>query len=239
MVLAGDDSWLPPAAAPTWRVGRPGGPDVWCRYRFAPGTSAGRRWVTAPSGTRCLPCSPSCRSASRTRRASARHHAQMEGLKDSKQALAGEALTSMSGFAPPMLVGPGDAAGHPASPAQHQHGDHQCAGASDSPLRTGPSDDQAYPYVPLAGQVRIGVAIFSYNGRVNVGHDRGLRHHRRSRSTGAWNRGRHEPVGEEPVEVLSSPGRRSRNPNWQLTHEEQIGLKIPRGRVGGCLQRAR
>ena len=30
--------------------------------------------------------------------------AQMNGLKDSKQALAGEALTSMSGFAPPMLL---------------------------------------------------------------------------------------------------------------------------------------
>ena len=29
---------------------------------------------------------------------------QMEGLKESKQAVAGEALTSMSGFAPPMLL---------------------------------------------------------------------------------------------------------------------------------------
>ncbi len=29
---------------------------------------------------------------------------QMDGLKDSKQAVAGEALTSMSGFAPPMLL---------------------------------------------------------------------------------------------------------------------------------------
>jgi hypothetical protein len=28
---------------------------------------------------------------------------------------------------------------------------------------------KAYPYVPLAGQVRIGVAIFSYNGEVNFG----------------------------------------------------------------------
>ncbi len=32
---------------------------------------------------------------------------QMDGLKDSKQALAGEALTSMSGFAPPMLLAMG------------------------------------------------------------------------------------------------------------------------------------
>jgi hypothetical protein len=28
---------------------------------------------------------------------------------------------------------------------------------------------KAYPYVPLAGNVRIGVAIFSYNGQVNFG----------------------------------------------------------------------
>ena len=28
---------------------------------------------------------------------------------------------------------------------------------------------KAFPYVPLASQVRIGVAIFSYNGQVNVG----------------------------------------------------------------------
>jgi diacylglycerol O-acyltransferase len=28
---------------------------------------------------------------------------------------------------------------------------------------------EAFPYVPLAGQVRIGVAIFSYNGKINFG----------------------------------------------------------------------
>ena len=28
---------------------------------------------------------------------------------------------------------------------------------------------KAYPYVPLAAQIRIGVAIFSYDGQVNFG----------------------------------------------------------------------
>ena len=28
---------------------------------------------------------------------------------------------------------------------------------------------RAFPYVPLAGQVRLGIAIFSYNGEVNFG----------------------------------------------------------------------
>jgi diacylglycerol O-acyltransferase len=47
------------------------------------------------------------RAPGRHRRPGERLHAiteQMEDLKDSKQAVAGEALTSMSGFAPPMLL---------------------------------------------------------------------------------------------------------------------------------------
>jgi diacylglycerol O-acyltransferase len=28
---------------------------------------------------------------------------------------------------------------------------------------------RAFPYVPLGGQIRIGIAIFSYNGEVNFG----------------------------------------------------------------------
>jgi hypothetical protein len=28
---------------------------------------------------------------------------------------------------------------------------------------------KAFPYVPLAGQIRIGIAIFSYDGQVNFG----------------------------------------------------------------------
>jgi diacylglycerol O-acyltransferase / wax synthase len=30
-------------------------------------------------------------------------------------------------------------------------------------------DVRAYPYVPLGGQMRLGVAIFSYDGQVNFG----------------------------------------------------------------------
>ena len=38
----------------------------------------------------------------------------MKGLKESKQAVAGERLTSLSGFAPPMLLALGHAPGRPA-----------------------------------------------------------------------------------------------------------------------------
>ncbi len=94
----------------------------------------------------------------------------MEGLKESKQAVAGEALTSMSGFAPPMLLALGMRMATRAGPAQHQHRHHQRARAPD-PRSTwsGRRMLKAYPYVPLAGQVRIGVAIFSYDGQVNFG----------------------------------------------------------------------
>jgi len=94
---------------------------------------------------------------------------QMEGLKDSKQALAGEALTSMSGFAPPMLL----ALGMRLATRLPQHNINTVTTNVPGPqiplYVLGRAMLQAYPYVPLAGQVRIGVAIFSYNGRVNVG----------------------------------------------------------------------
>jgi len=91
----------------------------------------------------------------------------MEGLKESKQAVAGEALTAMSGFAPPMLLGSG------------------CAWPIGCPSATSTRDTnvpgpQLPLYVagrrmlkpslrPLAGSIRIGVAIFSYDGQVNFG----------------------------------------------------------------------
>jgi hypothetical protein len=72
---------------------------------------------------------------------------QMTGLKESKEAVAGEALTSLSGFAPPMLLALG----------------MRLASRVAQRMVT------AYPYVPLAGQVRIGLAIFSYDGQVTFG----------------------------------------------------------------------
>ena len=142
-----------------------------CRCRSGPVTRAARPSATERSRTRCRRCSPSCRSASPTRsRGCARVRAQMEGLKRSNQAVAGEALTSLSGFAPPMLL----ALGHAGSR-------RRCRSATSTPSpRTCPARStrstcsaadaaSAFPYVPLGGQMRIGVAIFSYDGQVNFG----------------------------------------------------------------------
>jgi diacylglycerol O-acyltransferase / wax synthase len=95
--------------------------------------------------------------------------AQMEGLKDSKQAVAGEALTSMSGFAPPMLL----AAGMRVATRAAQHNVNTVTTNVPGPqfplYAAGRRMLRAFPYVPLGGQIRIGIAIFSYDGEVNFG----------------------------------------------------------------------
>jgi diacylglycerol O-acyltransferase len=94
---------------------------------------------------------------------------QMQGLKESKQAMAGEALTSMSGFAPPMLL----ALGMRVSARLPQRSVNTVTTNVPGPqiplYVCGRQMVKAFPYVPLAGQVRVGIAIFSYNGEVNFG----------------------------------------------------------------------
>ena len=65
-------SWPPSPSGSVICSCRGGSPSTgwcgpWCRCRCGRATRVGGRWVTAPMRTRCRPCSPSCRSASRTR----------------------------------------------------------------------------------------------------------------------------------------------------------------------------
>jgi diacylglycerol O-acyltransferase len=94
---------------------------------------------------------------------------QMKGLKESKEAVAGEALTSLSGFAPPMLL----ALGMRVAGRVQQHnintGTTNVPGPQFPLYAAGRRMLKSYPYVPLFGQVRIAVAIFSYDGQVNFG----------------------------------------------------------------------
>jgi WS/DGAT/MGAT family acyltransferase len=94
---------------------------------------------------------------------------QMEGLKQSKQALAGEALTSMSGFAPPMLLALGMRVSSRLAQRNVNTVTTNVPGPQIPLYICGRQMLKAFPYVPLAGQVRIGIAIFSYNGEVNFG----------------------------------------------------------------------
>ena len=94
---------------------------------------------------------------------------QMKDLKDSKQAVAGEALTSMSGFAPPMLLALGMRLATRAGQRNVNTITTNVPGPQFPLYAVGRRMIRAFPYVPLGGQMRIGVAIFSYNGEVNFG----------------------------------------------------------------------
>lgn len=94
---------------------------------------------------------------------------QMSDLKDSKQALAGEVLSSLSGFAPPLLLSLG---GRLATkvPQQTVNTVTTNVPGPQIPLyAVGRRMLEVYPYVPLGIRLRIAVAIFSYDGRVTFG----------------------------------------------------------------------
>jgi WS/DGAT/MGAT family acyltransferase len=95
--------------------------------------------------------------------------AQMDGLKESKQAVAGEALTSLSGFAPPMLLAAGMRVATRAAQRNVNTVTTNVPGPQFPLYAAGRRMLRAFPYVPLGGQMRIGIAIFSYNGEVNFG----------------------------------------------------------------------
>ncbi|MEJ7583240.1 MAG: wax ester/triacylglycerol synthase family O-acyltransferase [Acidimicrobiales bacterium] len=95
--------------------------------------------------------------------------AQMDGLKESKQAVAGEALTSLTGFAPPVLLAVGTRLATRAPQRNVNTVTTNVPGPQVSLYAAGRRMIKAYPYVPLASQVRVGVAIFSYDGQVNFG----------------------------------------------------------------------
>jgi len=94
---------------------------------------------------------------------------QMADLKESKEAVAGEVLTSLAGFAPPMLLALGERLGT----RLPQHNINTVTTNVPGPQRplyaAGRRMVEAFGYVPLGGHVRIGVAIFSYDGHLSFG----------------------------------------------------------------------
>jgi diacylglycerol O-acyltransferase / wax synthase len=94
---------------------------------------------------------------------------QMKDLKVSKQAVAGEALTSMSGFAPPMLLALGMRLATRAAQRNVNTVTTNVPGPQFPLYAVGCKMIRAFPYVPLGGQIRISIAIFSYDGEVNFG----------------------------------------------------------------------
>ena len=95
--------------------------------------------------------------------------AQMQDLKESKQAVAGEALTSLSGFAPPMLLALGTRV-FTHTPQRNVNTVTTNVPGPQRPLyAAGRRMLEAFPYVPIAERVRVGIAIFSYDGGITFG----------------------------------------------------------------------
>ena len=94
---------------------------------------------------------------------------QMEGLKRSHEAVAGEVLTSLSGFAPALLLALGTRLAFRLPQRSINTVTTNVPGPQHPLYLTGRRLLEAIPFVPLAGQVRVGVAIFSYDGSLRFG----------------------------------------------------------------------
>ena len=96
-------------------------------------------------------------------------HEQMQELKASGQAVAAERLTALSGFAPAMLLALAGRVGTRLPQRSLNTVTTNVPGPQQPLYLAGRRMLEAFPFVPLGGSVRIGVAIFSYDGGINFG----------------------------------------------------------------------
>jgi diacylglycerol O-acyltransferase / wax synthase len=94
---------------------------------------------------------------------------QMDGIKESKGALAGERLANLSGFAPPMLLAAGQRLAA-SIPQQALHTATTNVPGPQHPLYfAGRRLLESSPFVPVLASVRTVIGIFSYDGGVHFG----------------------------------------------------------------------
>jgi diacylglycerol O-acyltransferase / wax synthase len=94
---------------------------------------------------------------------------QLQVLKDSGEAVAGEVLTSLAGFAPPLLLALAERVAKRV-PQRNVNTVATNVPGPQQPLYTlGRRLLEVFPYVPLGGQVRVGAAVFSYDGNLGFG----------------------------------------------------------------------
>ena len=94
---------------------------------------------------------------------------QMDGLKESRQAVAGDALIQLSGFTPPMWLSLGARLGARLPQRMVQTVTTNVPGPQQPLYANGRRMLECYPYVPIGGRVRVGIAIFSYAGGLTFG----------------------------------------------------------------------
>ncbi|MGI8864027.1 MAG: WS/DGAT/MGAT family O-acyltransferase [Solirubrobacteraceae bacterium] len=96
-------------------------------------------------------------------------HEQMQDLKQSGQAVAAERLTALGGFAPGMLLALGGRVATRLPQTSVNTVTTNVPGPQHPLYLAGRRMLEAFPFVPLGGHVRVGVAIFSYDGGINFG----------------------------------------------------------------------
>ena len=94
---------------------------------------------------------------------------QMRHLKRTHEAVAGEVLTSMTGFAPELLLGLGARLATRVPQSNVNTVTTNVPGPQKPLYLVGKRMLEALPYVPLGGHVRVGVAIYSYDGGLGFG----------------------------------------------------------------------
>ncbi len=96
-------------------------------------------------------------------------HEQMQDLKSSGQAVAAERLTALTGFAPALLLALAGRVGTRLPQSAINTVTTNVPGPQQPLYLAGRRMLEAFPFVPLGGHVRIGIAIFSYDGGINFG----------------------------------------------------------------------
>ena len=96
-------------------------------------------------------------------------HEQMQELKASGQAVAAERITALGGFAPAMLLSLAGRVGTRLPQHTLNTVTTNVPGPQQPLYLAGRQMLEAFPFVPLGGSVRIGIAIFSYDGSINFG----------------------------------------------------------------------
>ena len=98
---------------------------------------------------------------------------QMQGLKESHQAVAASALTDLAEFAPPVLLSLGLRTAavvlHRASQRSVNTVTTNVPGPQYPIYACGREMLEYYPFVPIAASIRVGVAILSYNRKLAFG----------------------------------------------------------------------
>ena len=93
----------------------------------------------------------------------------MDEIKSSKQAVAGDVLAQLSGFAPPLLLALGSRVMTRSARLNMDTATTNVPGPQVAVHALGRRLLESYPYVPIVGTIRIVVAIFSYDGDLYFG----------------------------------------------------------------------